>query len=183
MSCLHQGRGLRGAQILSPWPGDLVDYGKGLFLLIFTATIVQILSWLQEAFDGVHKSHLDENLRFPAESNRRFFSDLRLLVFNRSWPQSTYILRVQSSVWRLLNYWPPTPSPPSEYDARHLIGLLQYNPSTVLTMELFPTAERGEGRGVCLPIGLMTNPRKIRVLHHEKSWNNPRSIDLDVDSF
>ncbi len=28
--------------------------------------------------------------------------------------QSTYIYRVQSSVWRLLNYWPPTPSPPSE---------------------------------------------------------------------
>ncbi len=72
-------------------------------------------------------------------------------------PQSTYIYRVQSSVWRLPNHWPPTPSPPSECvlpphqrrggytlagrrggggvniseDARHWIGLLQYNPSTV----------------------------------------------------
>jgi hypothetical protein len=72
-------------------------------------------------------------------------------------PQSTYICRVQSSVWRLPKYWPPTPSPPSECvlpphqrrgvptrravrgweggqyleDARHWIGLLQYNPSTV----------------------------------------------------
>ncbi len=72
-------------------------------------------------------------------------------------PQSTYtyICRVQSSVWRLPKYWPPTPPPPSEWvlpqhqrrgvhtrravrgwginileDARHWIGLLQYNPST-----------------------------------------------------
>ncbi len=70
--------------------------------------------------------------------------------------QSTYIYRVQSSVWRLPNYWPPTPSPPSKSvlpphqrreggthspggegvwvniseDARHWIGLLKYNPST-----------------------------------------------------
>ncbi len=29
-------------------------------------------------------------------------------------PQSTYIYRVQSNVWRLPNYWPPTPSPPSK---------------------------------------------------------------------
>ncbi len=29
-------------------------------------------------------------------------------------PQRTYTYRVQSSVWRLPNYWPPTPSPPSE---------------------------------------------------------------------
>ncbi len=28
--------------------------------------------------------------------------------------QSTYECRVQSSVWRLPKYWPPTPSPPSE---------------------------------------------------------------------
>ncbi len=28
--------------------------------------------------------------------------------------QSTYIYRVQSSVWRLPNYWPPTPSPTCE---------------------------------------------------------------------
>ena len=31
-----------------------------------------------------------------------------------STPQITYICRVQSSVYRLPNYWPPTPSPPSE---------------------------------------------------------------------
>ncbi len=68
----------------------------------------------------------------------------------------TYIYRVHSSVWRLPNYWPPTPTPPSECvlprtksggvhahravrgwginsseDARHWIGLLQYNSSTV----------------------------------------------------
>ncbi len=29
-------------------------------------------------------------------------------------PQSTYICRVHSSVWRLPKHWPPTPSPPSE---------------------------------------------------------------------
>ncbi len=32
----------------------------------------------------------------------------------RARPQSTYICRVQSSVWRLPKYWPPTPSPTSE---------------------------------------------------------------------
>jgi hypothetical protein len=75
-----------------------------------------------------------------------------------SQPQITYIYSVQSSVRRLLNYLPPTPSPPIECvlpphqrlggthspggeevggggnileDARHCIGLLQYNPSTV----------------------------------------------------
>ncbi len=75
------------------------------------------------------------------------------------WPTKyTYICRVQSSVWHLSKYWPPTPSPPCECvlpphqrrggthspggeevgghifnvleDARHWIGLLQYNPST-----------------------------------------------------
>ncbi len=70
--------------------------------------------------------------------------------------QSTYIYRVQNSVWRLSNNWPPSSSPPSECvlpphqrpggthspggegwgvniseDARHWIGLLQYNPSTI----------------------------------------------------
>ncbi len=74
-------------------------------------------------------------------------------------PQSTYVCRVQSSVWRLPKYWPPPPpSPPSECvlprtkgrgghtrravrgwgvnilnileDARHWIDLLQYNRST-----------------------------------------------------
>ncbi len=58
-------------------------------------------------------------------------------------PQSTYIYRVQNSVWCLPKYWPPTPSPPGECvpppphggvnileDARHWIGLLQYNPHT-----------------------------------------------------
>ncbi len=76
------------------------------------------------------------------------------------WAQSTYICRVQSCVWRLPKYWPPTPLPPSECtyvssppqerrgvhnrravrgwgvnileDARHWIGLLKYNLSTVL---------------------------------------------------
>ncbi len=48
-------------------------------------------------------------------------------------PQSTYTHKVQSSVWRLPNYWPPTPS---QYfkNARHWIGLLQYNPSTSQTI-------------------------------------------------
>ncbi len=72
-------------------------------------------------------------------------------------PQSTYIYRAQSSVWRLPNYWPPTTlhpasvsSPPPlepkaegthsqggegvgvniSEDARHWIDLLQYNLST-----------------------------------------------------
>jgi hypothetical protein len=70
--------------------------------------------------------------------------------------QSTYVCGVQSSVWRLPKYWPPTPSPPSECvlpphrrrgvthspgaegvgvnileDVRHWIGLLQFNPSTL----------------------------------------------------
>ncbi len=61
-------------------------------------------------------------------------------------PQSTYECRVQSSVWRLSNTDLPPPSPPSECvlpphngggvnilkDARHWIGLLQYDPSTGL---------------------------------------------------
>ncbi len=85
--------------------------------------------------------------------------------------------RIQSSVWRLPNYWPPTPSPPSECvlpphqrrgvhsrravrggggvngseDARHWIGLLQYNPST-----LIPLFE-----SFCLPH--QTTPRERRV--------------------
>jgi hypothetical protein len=61
-------------------------------------------------------------------------------------PQSTNIYRVQSSVWRLPIYWPPPPLHPARMssprravrgwgvnileDARHWIGLLQYNPST-----------------------------------------------------
>ncbi len=73
--------------------------------------------------------------------------------------QSTYIYRVQSSVWHLLNYWPPTPLHPASVssprtkgggvqtrravrgwgvniseDARHWIGLLQYNPTTEPTL-------------------------------------------------
>jgi hypothetical protein len=74
--------------------------------------------------------------------------------------QSTDICRVQSTVWRLPKYWPPPPPSPlhparvssprtkdgggTQYtrravrgwgvnileDARHWIGLLQYNPST-----------------------------------------------------
>ncbi len=74
-------------------------------------------------------------------------------LLRRLAPQSSYICRVQSSVWRLPKYWPPTPSPPSECvlpphhrrgdthllggegvgakileDARHWIGFLQFNP-------------------------------------------------------
>ncbi len=62
-------------------------------------------------------------------------------------PQNTYIYRVQSSVRPLPNYWPPPPLHPASVssplstprvcpppniseDARHWIGLLQYNPST-----------------------------------------------------
>jgi hypothetical protein len=82
---------------------------------------------------------------------------LGLSWYSRSWGLITKY-RVQSRVWRLPNYWPPTPSPFSEYvssprtrgggvhtrrpvrgwgggvniseDARHWIGLLQDNPST-----------------------------------------------------
>ncbi len=79
-------------------------------------------------------------------------------------PQSTYIYRVQSSVWRLPNYWPPASLPlhpasvssPSNKgrgvhtrregrvrgwvvniseDARHWIGLLQYIPSKAYTIQ------------------------------------------------
>jgi hypothetical protein len=69
-------------------------------------------------------------------------------------PQSTYKCRVQSCVWRLSKYWPPTPlstqrecptpAPKAGVhtrravrgvnileDARHRIGLLQYNLSTL----------------------------------------------------
>ncbi len=72
-------------------------------------------------------------------------------------PQSTYICRVQSCVWRLPKYWPhnplstqrmcPPPAPKAVHngravrgwgvnileDARHRIGLLQYNLSTART--------------------------------------------------
>jgi hypothetical protein len=81
--------------------------------------------------------------------------------------QSTYIWRAQSSVWRLPNYWPPTPSPPCEFvlpphhkaggthspggegvwvniseDARHWIGLLQYNPSTARRIHILHVREQ-----------------------------------------
>ncbi len=88
---------------------------------------------------------------------------VQYILDKRPAPQSTYIhvYRVQSSVWRLPNYWPPTPSPPSECvfpphqrrggthspggegwgvniseDARHWIGLLQYNPSIRLATSI-----------------------------------------------
>jgi hypothetical protein len=76
-------------------------------------------------------------------------------------PQSTYIYRIQSSVWRLPNYWPPPPLHPASMsfpltkgggggggalhtrrevrardiseDARHWIVLLQCKPSTMYT--------------------------------------------------
>ncbi len=83
-----------------------------------------------------------------------------LLSVPNAHPQSTYIYRAQSMVWRLPNYWPPPPPPPLHpasvsspstkgggrgvhtrravrewevnisEDAGHWIGLLQYNPST-----------------------------------------------------
>jgi hypothetical protein len=75
-------------------------------------------------------------------------------------PQSTYIYRVQSSVWRLPNYCLPPPLRPASVssprtkggggghnrravkgwgvniseEARYWIGLLQYNPSTTPTV-------------------------------------------------
>jgi hypothetical protein len=74
-------------------------------------------------------------------------------------PQSTYICRVQGSVWRHPNFDPPPPLHPASMssprtkgggvhtrravrgwgvnileDARHWIGLLQFNPSTEATI-------------------------------------------------
>ncbi len=89
-------------------------------------------------------------------------------------PQSTYICRVKSCVWRLPKYWPTSPSPPSESsassprtkgggvhtrravrgwgvnilkDARHWIGLWQYNLSTVQVKAWTP-AERDVGHSM-----------------------------------
>ena len=91
------------------------------------------------------------------------FCPLAEIGFLRRWQaQSTYLYRVQSSVWRLPNYWPPPLHPASvssprtkggghtlagqwegggqwwgvniSEDTRHWIGLLQYNPSTVPTL-------------------------------------------------
>jgi hypothetical protein len=87
-------------------------------------------------------------------------NDFSISILNTFYPQRTYTYRVQSSVWRLPNYWPPTPSAPSECvlpphqswgvhtrrsvrgwgvniseDARHWIGLLQYNPFTYVAMQ------------------------------------------------
>ena len=115
------------------------------------------------------------NMAWPGHSQlKQFcFTYTRQLVYcahmhrwAKSRPQSTYIYRVQSSVWRLTNYWPPHPlstqrvCPPlaskaggytlagrwgrgweviiSE-DARHWIGLLQYDPSTVPTVRTSDT--------------------------------------------
>jgi hypothetical protein len=70
-------------------------------------------------------------------------------------PQSTCRCRVQSSVWRLLNYWPPTPSHRTKGggvhtrravrgwsvnilgDARHWIGLLLIIPLHPSRLNLF----------------------------------------------
>ncbi len=62
------------------------------------------------------KHGLKTNL-YIATLERNFASrtDLRVwFTIHGMRAQSTYIYRVQSSVWRLPNYWPPTPSPPSE---------------------------------------------------------------------
>ncbi len=93
---------------------------------------------------------------------------------SRASAQSTYIYRVQSSVWHLQKYWLPPPSPPSECvlpphhrrglhtrravrgwrvniseDDRQWIGLLQYNPSTSqcfqLLLQVTPTQNLSQG--------------------------------------
>ncbi len=86
---------------------------------------------------------------------------LALPLTGELFPQSTYLCRVQSSVWRLPLYWPPSPlstkrvcPPPAPKvggntlagwwggwgvnileDARHRIGLFQYNLSTVIPID------------------------------------------------
>ncbi len=104
---------------------------------------------------------------------------------SQSTVECTYIYRVQSSVWRLPNYWPTTPSPPSECvlprtkggdvivhtrravrgwwwvniseDARHWIGLLQYNPSLRPDVQPDPEwpacVQAGGGQGLHLLLG------------------------------
>ncbi len=97
-------------------------------------------------------------------------------VFHGLPSQSTFICRVQSCVWRLPQYWPPSPlwvlpphqrrgdthSPGGEgdggvnilEDARHRIGLLQYNLSTSSTLPFTPGSpllllRASQGRSVC----------------------------------
>ncbi len=103
-------------------------------------------------------------------------------------PQSTYIYRVQSSVWRLQTIGPPPPVHPASVsstrtkggggeglggsilmeDARHWIGLLNYNPSTGVTHwsplspPLFPALVRliqtqGQIMIICVILSIMTN--------------------------
>ncbi len=70
----------------------------------------------------------------PIPLKTRVLSRMHGTVHRHVQSQSTYICRVQSCVWHLPNIDPPPPSPPSECvfleDARHWIGLLQYNLST-----------------------------------------------------
>ncbi len=115
-------------------------------------------------YQSRNKRHLNPSLAVLNFyfSKRICLADLGLLC-NTVGPQSTYICRVQSSVWRLPKYWPPphpTPSPQRECvlprtkggevstlagrwgvnileDARHWIGLLQFNPSTCRPIHLY----------------------------------------------
>jgi hypothetical protein len=102
----------------------------------------------------------------------------RLGTFNLFWvPQSTYICRVQSSVWRLPKYCPPSPPPlnPASVSssrankgggvhtrqggrgrgvnileaARHWIGLIQYNPSTLGPYKSPPRSNKWRPPHVC----------------------------------
>ncbi len=124
----------------------LPQCGEGRNRAILCMAVAKQLLSLRRHWAGLYRGREEETL-----------SKCGTFVWLES--QSTYIYRVQSSVWRLPNYWPPTPSPPSECvlpctkggergvvhtrqavrgwgvnsseDARHWIGLLQYNPSTV----------------------------------------------------
>ncbi len=103
-------------------------------------------------------------------------------------PQSTYIDRVQSSVWRLQNYRPPTHTPPSEYvlpmhngggytlavqgrawgvnileDARHWIGLLQYNSSTLSSLPVQPPPPHSISRSVLAVLSLFLGQLEIML--------------------
>ncbi len=92
--------------------------------------------------------------RVKNKEKNLLFQQTKLLM---SWKRTTKYLhiycRVQSSVWRLPNFWPPPPLYPASVssravrgwgvniseDAGHWIGLLhvQYNPTTKRTIQLF----------------------------------------------
>jgi hypothetical protein len=61
-------------------------------------------------------STVAEPAEAPPHTQYRYSTSEHSLYLNSflNTPQSTYVCRVQSSVWRLPKYWPPTPFPPSE---------------------------------------------------------------------